>query len=608
MAVGYRSHPVLVWDAMELQLLGECETVNTNGVNDMVFNPNDEIPALVVSYADGCLSVFDYTAPKLDSSRPNVCANNLSCSKDGRSLVCGTSHGIIHIFEFDKGYAGNIVLTPIHRINCPMEDAIRGVAFHFEGSQFVDITRRQCRVWEPAALVRRYNEVESSSDVVLLSHSPVETAIAQDKPLISTPLTTSKDYRFIVGGNDNAQVVLFSADDGSELGTAYSHTRGASIRLVAVADSGAVVASADDSGRIIVAELYRPLPPASGERPSQGPAPKIILDQQLERAVVQLLISPEANRLLVVLWEATELWGLLQGTLIARRPLAVDEELKFSSSTRLTAINHPSNPNLFIAITGGIGRTFSWDDLKELTSLDGIQLLHPTYLHLSALGDGFYHTIPGSGVLDHRMPSPSSAGQLILWPTTAFDEDSDVPGQPLEVDGLEALGPMVHSVLGVISGTRVVFLDTNLWVCSFDLRLSSGADVHSQRRSSSSLSNHPRTPAPDQSMVGFIRRHFFALSEWKDGSNKFNALMVSSTARPGRTGSCNFAFVSGNRVVLVQGGLDFSETVKLGSLGEVSTSEEIEGTSKTRTPLEKSSSSQQWTVVSGSMHRRSPNW
>lgn len=157
LAVGYRSHPVIIWDPMELQPLRECGTLNPNGINDMVFNPNYDIPVLVVSNAHGSLEVFGYTTMKLDSSTPNLFANCLSCSKDGRSLVCGTSDGTIYVYKYDQGCTGNIVLTPIYRINS-VEEAIKGVAFHFDGLRFVDVTRRQCRVWEPAALVRRDNE------------------------------------------------------------------------------------------------------------------------------------------------------------------------------------------------------------------------------------------------------------------------------------------------------------------------------------------------------------------------------------------------------------------------------------------------------------------
>jgi hypothetical protein len=70
MAVGYRSHPVSVWSSLDVQKLGECENVNTNGVLDMTFNPNPEINALVMSYANGELCVYNYLTMLLDVKRP----------------------------------------------------------------------------------------------------------------------------------------------------------------------------------------------------------------------------------------------------------------------------------------------------------------------------------------------------------------------------------------------------------------------------------------------------------------------------------------------------------------------------------------------------------
>ena len=595
---------------MELQLLGKCESISTNGVDDMVFNPNYEIPALVVSYTDGRLNVFDYTTLKLDSSRPDVYANTLSCSKDGRSLVCGTSQGTIHVYKFDQGYAGNIVLVPIYRINSA-EDAIRGVAFHFDGLRFVDITRRQCRVWEPTALVRRDNEVESTSDIVSLPHRTAGAVIASDKPHISTPLVTSKDGGFIAGGNTRGEIILFSADDGSELGPVFSHSQGASITLVALADSGGVMASADDSGRVVVGELRRCLHADGGETMAQDRAVLIILDKQLGRVVTQLLFSPEANRLLIVSSKTTELWEIPQGVLLQRQRLSVEHtstgpEVKPSLFTSPSIIQHPSKPTSFIVMTGRGCRIFNWDDFGELTTPDGVRLLHPTHLHNSTSGTGIYHPISGVGVLEHTLPSQSSVAQLTLWPTAVFDEESDLPRQPLEDRGLGALGSIVHSVLGVVGGTRVIFLDINLWICSYDLRLSHTARVGSRSRSPGSSSSRTRTPAPDQDGNSNIRRHFFAMSEWRDGSNKFNSLMVPS-ARSSRNSGHDFAFVAGHRVVLVKGGLDFSETVTWGPTERASRSEEAGWSVKTGGALTKSPSSQQWTVVSGSMHQRSSN-
>lgn len=599
LAVGYRNHPVLIWDAMEVQLLGKCETVSTNGVDDMAFNPNSEIPALVVSYADGNLSVFDYTTLKLDSSRPNVHASSLSCSKDGRALVCGTSQGTIHVYEFDQGYSGNIVLTPIYRINA-LDDAIRGVAFHFQGLRFVDITRRQCRVWEPAALVRRDNEVESTSDVVSLPHRTVGAVSAPDQPKISASLAASKDGRFIVGGNTSGQVILFSTDDGSELGTAYCHARGASITSVVLADSGTLVASTDDSGRIIVAELPQSTQKTAGDGSSDTLASKIILDHRLGAVMSQLLFGPEANRLLTVSSDAMELWELPQGTRLKRHTLGAGDTL-----TSPSVLQHPSIPTSFMAMTADICRIFNWNDGEEVTPPDAIRLQYPTSRHASSSGSRICHLLPGVGVLEHSNVSQSSSAQWMFLPTTAFDANSENCGQPLKDDELDAISPTIHSVLGVIRGTRIVFLDTALWICSFDLRLSPATRVQSRSRSPRPLG--VRSPAPEQ-MTGNIRRHFFAMGEWRDGGNRFNALMVPSQARSARNGGHNFAFVAGHRVVLVQGGLDFSETVALGSPGRVSRFGNVNSSEEKVRPLGKAPSAQQWTVVSGSMHRRSSNW
>jgi hypothetical protein len=70
------------------------------------------------------------------------------------------------------------------------------------------------------------------------------------------------------------------------------------------------------------------------------------------------------------------------------------------------------------------------------------------------------------------------------------------------------------------------------------------------------------------------------------------------------------AFVSGHRVVLVEGGMEFSETVTLNTTNHakprVITNNDDraeEGVSPTHV-----GGTSDWTVISGSMHRRASNW
>jgi WD40 repeat protein len=145
MAVGYRSLPVSVCSPLELQQLGECGNGNANGILDMTFNPNSDINALILSYANGDLCVYNYATMDLDMKKPRVYSTSLAYSQDGRTLVTGSSQGMIQVFEFDLSRNGGIILIPIYRVRAS-SSGISSVAFNADGLRFVGISRRQCQV------------------------------------------------------------------------------------------------------------------------------------------------------------------------------------------------------------------------------------------------------------------------------------------------------------------------------------------------------------------------------------------------------------------------------------------------------------------------------
>ena len=113
----------------------------------------------------------------------------------------------------------------------------------------------------------------------------------------------------------------------------------------------------------------------------------------------------------------------------------------------------------------------------------------------------------------------------------------------------------------------LLFIDANFWVCSVDLKtqidqnaskptaLDQGGGISVSRQAK------PLTPA---------RRHFFALSEWRNAEQKLGCAIVPAvgTADGGilslpRRGQVNFAFVLGDHVIVVEGGMGFSEPIAL---------------------------------------------
>jgi WD40 repeat protein len=606
LAIGYRDHPVLVLDPLEMQLLSVCEMTGASDIDDLVFNNNADIPALAVSYADGRLCIFNYESGRLDFSIPNVYAASLSCSKDGLHLVCGSSQGSISLYEFDRGYDTSMFLTPIYRINA-LADAIRGLAFHFDGHRFIDITRRQCRVWEPAALVQMADEGASTSDVLSVARKINRDVIAPDPPRISTPLTTSLYGGLVAAANSLGQVVLFSADNGCETGTTYTHTHDAWIRLVALGHLGALIASADDSGRLIVAGLPHSLreTPDSETMAGQDLTSRIIIDRSTEETVSQLLFNPDDTRLLVVS-DFMELFELPSGKILKRHRLVIGPspaDFNEDSNTQPAhntpfVVQHPTKPDCFIVMTGVDSHVFNWAYLGELTPSQGIRLQHPADCALLMPATVIYHSIPGQGVLEHRKPQRGLA-RLILWPLTAFNPESAACGHHATDHGLEMIGPLVESVLGGMTDNKVAFLDKSMWICSFDLHPPREHGFGSGLGSQSSSSGARPT---DESIVSNIRRHFFAMNEWRDGNNSLSCLKIPVPAGPYRNDGFDFAFIARDRVIVIQGGLDFSEVIKV-SQGPLAVSKEGH-LSQIDDPDALSTPTPQWTVVSGSMHRR----
>ncbi|RYP35688.1 hypothetical protein DL767_003709 [Monosporascus sp. MG133] len=318
LAVGYRSHPIFIWNALELQVLGQCGSEFNNGIDDMAFNPNPEVDVLVVSYNNGVLCLFNYSTMEMTFKKPDVHAYSLACSPDGRSLVTGSNQGKIEVFEFDQDNYGNTILLLIHRINA-FDDSIRCITFNYDGLQFVDVRGQQCRVWAPAALLRKDSELESTSDAVPMPPKTFAMLDTSEEPEITSRLVVSNDGTWAVAGKSNGSVVLLSAADGSEISCLYQHAKGVSITCVALGEQQGLVISADDSGRILIAKIAtRPLEIEESGKLSLS---TVIFGRRFRTAVVDILVNARANRLLLTLRDINELLELPSGMVLGEWPL-----------------------------------------------------------------------------------------------------------------------------------------------------------------------------------------------------------------------------------------------------------------------------------------------
>lgn len=574
---------MFIWNVLEQQGLGHCVVDANNGIDCMVFNPNPDIVALIVSLNDGRLCVFNYFTMKQMFTIHKTYAQSVACSPDGHSLVTGGSHGTIEVFDFDHDYDGNIILVPIYRID-GLYDPIRSVAFSFDGLRFLDVHRQQCRVWEPAALVRTNNELESTSDAATLPVTAVGAINGSEDPEITSLLEITSDGRYAIGGNQRGEVSLFSVADGTEIGTLYHHARGVSVTKVALGESRNLIVSADESGRVLISEPPILLREATTLVPGQKmPTTRIILDRRFGGAVVRLLLNGAADRLLVTGHNVSQLWALPSGEILARKQEAhlngnmmdsnCSDDVRLPTASACAVFQHPINEAWFVTMSGNTARVYSWADYYELTSKDGILLQRPTSsgkptspreLKFSPKSERFppqslkadcvfaaasYHV--GCGLVVEILQTIGTAHpQVYMWPAAAFDlYSSRTSLSSVNLPSFGAVSSHIRSVIGFISPSTLVFLDTRLWICSIDVQSLFGKGEGNIIASRSSL--------PD---IG-IRRHFFALSEWCDAEGEMKCSLVAVPGMPLQSMDHEVVFVSGHRLVVVKGGFQFSELI-----------------------------------------------
>ena len=126
----------------------------------------------------------------------------------------------------------------------------------------------------------------------------------------------------------------------------------------------------------------------------------------------------------------------------------------------------------------------------------------------------------------HLASAQSGTRALQVWSTAHFsDLTSSSPPKPLPISG--GLGYKIRQVIAIWDA-RLLFLDTNLWVCSLDL--------DSQELSAEA-----------------VKRHFFLLPEWQNRTGSEPFLMAFSEAKR------EFSVAFKDRLLVVRRGLDIAE-------------------------------------------------
>ncbi|KAI8623292.1 hypothetical protein F5Y19DRAFT_459069 [Xylariaceae sp. FL1651] len=501
MAIVYRGRPVQLWSLERDISIGACWFKrDTPGarcmpISQVLFNRNPAVELLAVASQDGELAIFDpWTRQEIVSVSGE--AYILACAPDGRTLATGDMRGTIKLWDFDT----------LQLLYCIKSDdyEVRSLAFSGDGFRLYDIREAKTKVWEPSALVRK-----SLSDESSISESFVQPATVVDLGRECTEIisiTAMGAEQLTLVGKADGSVVLFDTSNATLKKTLYSHPCCLIVTHVSWS-TGGYVASTDASS---VLQVWAT---------SKGPGNTIEADQkvmevQISSSIRSIALSPDGSKLLVcetssdsIYWiptvdtnaetESAPIMSVVDGFGCASRtwawlprPLAGSEIAMVSDST------------LYFYQTNDTARGISLR-AKAILTFGGNRLLSSAHTLTLTKTSKFL-------AVDLEKTREVASPKLLVYCLEQIScETERAPGTSL--GAFQPLLCLHNKTIRMFIGWHdhaLLFLDTDLWICSIDMASVKSSENPSYTR----------------------RRHLFIPYELIGGNNDLTPVLASETS------------------------------------------------------------------------------
>ena len=506
-AVVYRGRPIALFDLDFDIFFGYCskepvvdlesskiEDTGVMPVLDLVFNSNPDLSLLAATYIDGDLALFEPCELSL-LIVIQADATVLSCSPNGRTLATGSSDGTIQLYEFET-------LRLLYRIQAD-DYAIRAIAFSCDSLRFVDVRGPQSSIWEPSILVRSEgSETESVSDTTLPVPKTVEVG-ELDSIVQITTLVCHENGKDIFCGKDDGTISVYDAITGRQNQSLYQHIGGIAILSMAWGKKNQILATVDASSSIIVRRLT--------QTTRSWQIQESLLSTRIELSVCQIMLDSENKYLLASTVDSDTIWNLKSGT---------SKTQVFAGRHAWRWTDHPAQTHLLLLVDSRLVTIFNWDQFEQIsgTARTEIKSTHPTEGSPSGIhicGGGRFVAIN----LDYQSRDQSS-NELLLFDPLEIRPESEVIAPLAEF--IEFSGNVKY-LLGTL-GSKLLFLDHQLWICSLNLI----------------------------EQKGKLSRYFFLPDEWITTSRNLICQVTSQGS---------LVFVRHDSLAIVHRGLKFEEVI-----------------------------------------------
>lgn len=495
-AIGFRGRPVVVWELAEAPISTSRSAIRMadkdrleNG-EDVYNSPEivrwkPDSSVIYILYQDTQLLVWnliDDTQAEFDQTE----AREMSLNVDGTLLLTSSNSGSISVWGLPK-------FNLVYRLHC--DGFVRDLAFGSDAQRIYDVRGSGCNVWAPDALIGsdepEREETASSCDGSYLSEVPSEPVIAEDQSQGGriTALACDSEDEFFCCGRDDGSVTIHDMVGGAKVRKVCNHSTTSDVIAIEWSSSRRLIASADDSGKIIVKRLRI--------KPDGKWAVYPLLDLRVGEAILQILFSSDEACLLISTESSDRLWDVKKKAEVCKR--------RHGSRSMRKWLNHPTEQSQLLQVTASRVGLHRWESLSPMPMSVGKQVDEPAVASADAgrVSPGSSTGSPGATERLRNIVQSSTHHFLLyeVMPVRTINRRS--PGARVELvdmrdlkprrEGgdnlkrktLEGLGQEGWQLLGNFRD-RVVFLDSKNWICTCNI----GWDM------------------------GSVKRHFFFPREW----------------------------------------------------------------------------------------------
>ena len=443
LGVAYHRRPISFWDLEESSFVGQYHKSGTVSdpeplVQDFIFNPNPDVCLGSVAY-DADVVIFDHFSQRT-IAESTIQACSLAASLDGNVLATGSGDGVIRIFDFKT-------LKPLYQINSS-DHFVHTMSFNSSSSRLLDLRGSRFTVWEPSILAyrcRAQDECSLGTDESLEGPEVVTNAIT-DENLNITAITASHDPEYLFCGRENGTTAVYSSNTGQEIHSTSGHNPGLEIISLQWVESCNILLTVDISGSYSAQRIVK-----EGRKFQHS-----ILLQKSGPQVQQVILSPNAHRILVSRADSYELWDI-EGALLSKGLYAVQAH-------RLWAQHPTDSEKTLLMIDQGI-KIYEWSNLQQCSEILRMHLYDtstttPPFLRAEATASG-----QSLGIYQAADTWRGLAPSMKLFPTQSITSGADIV-EP--VASLEDIAKDIKHVLGTHK-SLLIFLSQQGWLCSINI-------------------------------------------------------------------------------------------------------------------------------------------